>query len=183
MKQTLIHITCTLGLLVLLNGCSDSTSSIEEDLFGSATFDISGDIEGSKQGFADFDGFSAYGVSSWEISIHDFQPQTFSLTFMLISTGELERPGTGTYSIGYSATSDEVFSAFYVDTEAGYSDAMEYETYGEGYGGQLVITESNSDVVKGTFSFSAAHYDYETDQVTGSISVTNGKFEARARVN
>jgi hypothetical protein len=184
MKQILTFAAAALFSLFLLNGCSDSTSSIEDDLFGSASFDISGDIEGSKEGFADFDGFSAYGVSSWEISIHDFQPHTFSLTFMMIDTGdEIQRPGPGTYDISYGVGNEGSFSAFYVNTEDGYEEAFEYETYGEGTGGQLVITESSSDVVKGTFSFNAAKYDYDTGEVIGTISVTNGRFEARARVN
>lgn len=174
----LIAITWIAGLLTL--SCSESSVGNDDLGLGNATFSVSGDVEGSKSGMADFSDFNMNNLYSWDISIHDFDPQTFSLQFMIVSDSEIERPSTGTYSIGNEPDSD--FTASFTDTEDGFDNSVEYSTLFGEYSGTLTITESNNDVVKGTFSFTAGEENFDPEVPNREVSVTNGEFEARPRM-
>ncbi|WP_141691557.1 DUF6252 family protein [Rhodohalobacter halophilus] len=169
-----MSLTLLLSILIFsfCGGCSDSTSNDDLDELGTVTFEVSGALEGDKEGMADFYSMSAYSLYTWEISTHDFNPQSFSLQFQRTSQSEIENPEPGTYSIGGGP---DDYLAIFTDTEAGFADAVEYSTFSEGTGGTLEITHSSDDLIRGTFSFTASSEGGET------VTITNGQFEAKPR--
>lgn len=182
----IMEIRITVFTLVIavagITACSDNSTGPSETELGQATMTTSGDVEGQKEGMADFNSLDLGALYSWEISIHDFGPQTFSLSFRLLSSDPIERPGPGTYEIGSGPTDPAVFTANYSDVEDGISNATDYSTLFGDYGGSLTITESNDNQVKGTFEFNAADFDLENDQVLGEITVS-GEFIANQRIS
>ncbi|MCC5914981.1 MAG: hypothetical protein JJU46_11440 [Balneolaceae bacterium] len=169
----------TIALVAAFIGaCSDNSSSILDDQFGEVTFNISGDITGEKSGMADFYSMSSFGISTWEISMSDFNPSTFSLVIMAFSNEDIERPGTGTYPIGPNSESDLYFSAYYADESIDYE---EYSSDFEGFGGTLTITESNSDRIRGTFQMTLGMFDYDNGEVIGEVAISSGSFTALPR--
>lgn len=167
---------CLIFAFALLSSCSDSTSSTDDDL-GEVNFEISGDLSGQKSGVADFYGMSSSGVHTWEISMTDIGPQTFSFQIMKFSDEEITRPGTGTYSIGPDFIGDDDFTAYFTVIEGD----TEYSASEEGYGGTVTITTSDSDLVEGTFEVTLADYDIEAGEAVGELTITEGQFSARAR--
>jgi len=153
-------------------GCSDSTSNDKLDELGSVTFQVSGAVEGDKEGMADFWAMSAYSINSWEIATNDYNPQSFSMQFQKTSQSEIENPDPGTYSIGGGP---DDYLAIFIDTENGFEDSVEYNTFYEETGGTLEITHSSDDLIRGTFSFTASDEDGNT------VSISNGQIEAKPR--
>lgn len=196
-KILIISITMTITLL-LTWGCSDNSSG--PDLggdFGQVSLTVSGDVQGEKTGQADFYGDEpgGQGIHYWELSFNDFSPQTYSLTLSLMDFDEIQRPGSGTYEIGFDTPNpfeergEPVFLGIYTHIPNGsFTDAMEFETglfctEESPRGGTLVITSSSSSEVSGSFSFKAANYDFDDSGnciVNGEIEV-EGEFNARAR--
>lgn len=162
---------------------SDDEGASNANNFGDFQLSLNGDLSGSKNGFADFASMDSFGIQTWEISLNDNNPQTLSLQFMLSSaTGNINRPEPGTYEIGFSANSDSVFLANYVNIPDGnFQDSEEYSTFVETYGGTLTIEASTDNIVAGSFEFTAAKED-DNFNVIGSIEV-EGTFSATARQN
>jgi hypothetical protein len=161
--------------------CSDDNDGPEDISMGEANFTVSGAVEGEKSGQADFHHLTDLpgGLENWEISIHDFSPQTFSLQFSLSSSNSITQPGTGTYEIGFEANSSNVFLAIYTHIPNGdFMNSTEYSTLWGG-AGTLTITTSNEDTVSGSFQFSATEVDDELN-VVGTINIT-GEFTAKKR--
>lgn len=167
---------------VCITACSDNSTGPDEPDLGNASLTVSGDVEGQRQGMADFNSLHVMNLYTWEILIHDYNPQTFSLDFMLLSNEPIDRPGPGTYEIGSGTAEPTIFTASYSDVEDGFTNSTEYSTLFGEYGGTLTITESSDEQVKGTFEFTAADIDLENDRVLGEISVS-GEFTARQRIN
>lgn len=167
--------------------CSSDDEGSSENLdFGNFELSVTGDFTQDTSGFADFDGLSAFGVNSWEISMNDTNPSTVSLQLSLVSsTGEVSQPSAGTYEIGFEANSSDVFTAIYVHIPDGnFFETVEYSTLATGdqvYGGTLIIETSNANVVSGSFNFTAAKVD-DNFNVIGEIDVS-GEFTARKRMN
>ncbi|TVQ67493.1 MAG: hypothetical protein EA360_02205 [Balneolaceae bacterium] len=174
-----IFISVVLGL----TGCSDDPTGTDLDI-GDVSITITGDIEKNVSGGqADFDGMQTGQIHSWEISLNDLNPQTYSLVFLKIDTEQFAQPGTGAYSLG------EVnggFDAFF-DNIVGNFDITEYSTFslcetGEA-GGTLTLEASSASVVRGSFDFTAVKEDFDENfdcQVLGSIRV-RGEFRALPR--
>lgn len=200
---TLIKHAIWLGFLttimVFIGSCSDnSTGPDGSDDSGSATLTITGDFEAERTGFADFYASPELsgGMYYWQISIHDFAPQTFDLAIMRIDFNEIERPSVGTYEISeqipnpFSDDDEIIFFADYthiVDEDfnntTGYSTSLICPEFSAG--GELNITSSSNSEISGNFEFSAHHieYDSEGNCVLESSITVSGQFTANPRVS
>lgn len=183
MKSKKLFLLLTITALALINySCSDDDESSGGSDIGDATITVSGDVQEQKSGMADFHHLTDLpgGMETWEISIHDFSPQTFSLQFMLTSaTSEITQPGVGTYEIGFTPNSTSVFTAIYTHIPDGdFMNSTEYSTLWGGTG-TLNITTSNDNTVSGNFQFSASKVDDELN-IVGTIEVS-GEFTANKR--
>lgn len=163
-----------MGLFLLSCDNDDDDNGGGGGSLGSVSFDISGDVEGSKEGQA---ALLESSLGSIFFSFNDFNPQTYSLTFHWGPTttgGGTPIPGEGTYSISNSvdASQNNGFWVVYTNTENG-------EEYGlEGVSGSLTISDYGSNFIEGTFNFTAGQFDGE-----GTITVSNGVFTAVNETN
>lgn len=171
-------------LVVLITAC-DSNNNGADPITNADDFqlEVSGDFQTTASGFADFEGRSAFGVNSWEISMNDNNPQTLSLQLSLnSSSSDVSRPSPGTYDVGFEPNSTSVFTAIYTHIPDGsFVNSEEYSTLSEGFGGTLTITSSSENRVEGSFDFSLAKTD-DNFNVTGEIEV-KGEFTASKRMN
>jgi hypothetical protein len=141
---------------------------------GSVSFDMAGDVNGSKDGQA---ALLESSVGSIFFSFNDFDPQTYSLTLFWGPTttgGGTPIPGQGTYEITNSvqAAQNNGFWVAYTNTETG-------EEYGlDGVSGSLTISSYESDFIEGTFNFTAGKI-----VGTGTITAANGEFRAVNETN
>ncbi|MGM0634529.1 MAG: hypothetical protein ACQESK_00575 [Bacteroidota bacterium] len=186
MKKKPIFLCLFVLLLLGFSACSsddDSSSgpSSTDDL-GSTNFVVTGDFEAEKSGFADFASLDLGSISTWEISTHDYSPQTFSLNFMLTSaTNEVAQPEPGTYTIGFETNSTEVFHVVYTRIDDGdFSSAVEYTTW-DSDSGTLTIQSATENQVTGSYDFTAYYYD-DAFNKTSEIQVS-GEFAAKKRIN
>lgn len=181
-----------------LFGCSDSSSGPDLDNgLGQVSLTVSGDVQGEKSGMADFYGGEpgGQGIYYWELSFNDFSPQTYDLQLSLTDFDEIPRPAAGTYEIGFDPPNPfeergepEFFGIYTHIPNGSFSNAMEFETglfctEEAPRGGTLVITSSSSEAVSGSFSFTAANYDFDDSGnciSQGEIEVA-GEFTAKAR--
>ncbi|MFN2424567.1 MAG: DUF6252 family protein [Cryomorphaceae bacterium] len=137
---------------------------------------MSGDVEASHSGIADFSSFEISGIYNWDINMVDNNPITFSMSFTQIGFEPIEQPGPGTYELGLGG--DNTYIASYIAYED--DNPFDGEEYLVGYGGtsgELVITTSTDELVEGTFSFTAARLD-DDGVVQGTVTVSNGEFSA-----
>lgn len=163
----------------LLSCSSDDDNSADLSGFGSATVNLSGDLEGTRTGMADFHYHELGSMYMWEISFHDLSPQTFALTLMLQSHEPISRPTPGTYEIGFDPLDPDVFSASFINIEdSNFVDSVEYDTFDNG--GTLTIETSTDEKVTGHFEFTANSRD-DNFNSTGTIHVS-GSFEALKRI-
>ena len=182
-----LSILSVIGSVLIFTSCSDDDDNSSTGPTGggtgghggSASFDVSGDVEASHSGIADFRAFEMNGIYTWDINMLDNSPITFNLSFVQTGFEPIEQPGPGTYELGFGSTGD--YSASY----AVYEDDNPFggEDYLVGFGetsGELVITTSTDELIEGTFSFSAARLD-DDGMVDGTVTVTNGEFSAVPR--
>lgn len=176
MNQILLSIAFLFALCFL--GCSSDDDNGDTPSDG-VTFEISGDVEGEKSGFASVVQVEESGITQIFISMNDgiTGVQTFSLGFYLSNTGQdVELPSEGEYSIGTPAVGD-----FWVDyTDIGTGDGVEYGSIW-GASGTLTITEATSNRLTGQFEFTAEGNVDSMGVPTGSIEVTNGQFSAQVQ--
>lgn len=148
---------------------------------GSATFTMSGEVEGVKTGMAEFEQIivESINLKTWTISIFDLTPQTFTLDITsFVTTENPSQPGVGSYPIGMDQNNPEAnyfnASLSLIENENA-AIFVDYETSIAG-GGTLTITKSDNKEISGTFAFTADRYDDSmtnagTVEVTGSFSV------------
>lgn len=128
---------------------------------------------------ADFTYNDLGSLKEWELSFHDYGPQTFSLTLMLTDLEEVNQPQPGNHSIGHHPTDPTVFLGIFTNIEDGnYESMVEYDTFTSL--GTLTIVSSTDEKVVGSFEFSANTRD-EQFSVIGSINIS-GSFEAYKRI-
>ncbi|TVQ04102.1 MAG: hypothetical protein EA359_07530 [Balneolaceae bacterium] len=170
-----IQTTITLLLSISLISCSDNSTSSDDTAQGSATFSVSGDLQGSRSGTAEFPGVDS--TLDWDLWIYSLSNGGFSLDIRIFFDREAPGPPpTGTYSIGdHSADGTAEYSEF----TSGAIPQIFSTKDGGGYGGTITINESNNDVVRGTFQFTAGRWNESTESFTGEINITNGNFTAR----
>jgi len=135
---------------LLLPGSSDPAT---DPGLGTASFTISGDIEGEREGIANFRAFEMSGVHTWDINILDQSPITYTIAFMLWSDEIIEWPSPGTYNLVMGNFDGTEFHGTY-------SDMSESSTHPEGYvvnlpgsetQGTLNITSSSENLVNSVF--------------------------------
>lgn len=154
---------------------SKDKEQLEVDL-GSATLTVTGDVQGSFSGMADFHALSTNQSDTWSISMHDYNPQNFSLNFVRTGKG-VERPEVGTYTIGASHKAD-FFATFVHIVGQNFTAAKEYSTL-EDPSGTLTIQTSNSQSVIGDFDLTAFEYN-DNFEIVGSVHI-KGSFNANQR--
>ncbi|MCH8543228.1 MAG: hypothetical protein LAT61_06650 [Alcanivorax sp.] len=190
-------------LLIMLTaaGCGGSSSSSNNDGPGGGsggeegvTFTASGAVTGQFNGMMDFHymDFDDFGVDGarWELSGNDGSggSQSFSLVIAIESLDNggagIGRPPVGSYDIGFEINSTEVFTTIFTHIGAGgVVNSTEYVSDSDTWTGTLTITESSSNVVKGTFSANLFSEDFCTAEgcVGDSVNI-NGEFTAHERV-
>lgn len=176
--KNIIYLILAFTVTLSLISCSDDdpTGPGPVDV-GSVSFTVSGDIEAELDGVAEFIRLEENAGVIFDFSFVD-TPQTFSMTFTNVSQDDSDLPVTGAYDMGSNLADDGVFLAIFEDLRDGLFESTEYSTLTEGTGGTLEITESSSDVLRGTFSFTASSDDPETGEPAGEITISDGEFEA-----
>lgn len=179
-----------ISLSVALSACSDDSSGPETgtDDIGDTTFSVSGDVDSNHAGQADFWGLDGdYGLNTWEISMHDFNPQTFNLSFMLSSTSPISRPEPGTYDIndadGFTVIYEYIENQDYANAKE-YSNVLWLCSETNPSNGTLTISSSSDSEVRGTFNVSLSSVDIDDSGNCvdmGSVNIT-GEFRATERI-
>lgn len=150
--------------------------------FGKIELTLSGDLQGERNGVADFYHGSARSTEWWEISAHHGRvgEQKFSFNLKLTTMNqELSQPKPGTYKIGFTPNSTEVFAASFIDIID--SENHVQKEYGTMPGeGTLTIEVSTENQVKGHFEFTAHSLD-DMMNVENQITV-KGNFDAVNRM-
>ncbi len=167
-----------------LAACSDDDGSpdIPGEHNGSANFQVSGEIEGEYSGIADFRAFEMSGIHTWDITMIDQDPITFSVSFTQVGSDLIDRPEPGTYELGITPgnQSDDTYMASFENYVDG---PFQSDSYTVGIGdttGELIITSSSDELIEGTFSFTAVRLDDEGN-LGETIAVTDGEFSAVPR--
>lgn len=167
---------------VIFIGCSkDKDEGGGSDGLGTVTLTAKGDVNGTFKGMADFEGMQLSSrAESWDLSMHDYNPQTFSLNIARMYDG-LEVPEPGTYSIGGPLDAD--YTVIFVDTRSQTADYAykEYTIFGSEPHGTLTVTSSSEKTVKGKFSVTV--YFYDDDGVAKDQVELNGEFTANKRIH
>lgn len=153
-------------------------TSDKRELKGSASFVVSGELEGEYSGIAYFRPFERNGLHSWGITLIDQNPMTFTVSFAQTSSEPISAPEVGVYTLGINPGNrkDDVYLT---SLEYFESDPLKRESYSVGFGessGVLEITKSTDELIEGTFSFNAVRL--EKGLVAGDIEVTEGSFSA-----
>jgi len=173
-----------LSFLMTFMSCSDDSSGPGDlDDLGEASMNVSGDIDTNHSGQADFWSMQFSGINTWEIHMNDFNPQTFSLTFLLTSMEAIERPEAGTYEL------DELegFSVIYEYIEdQDFENAREFSNVfcDDSDNGTLTISSSSDSEIRGSFNTTISEYDIDNSGQCvnlGTVNIT-GNFRATQRI-
>jgi len=111
--------------------------------------------------------------------LSDFNPQTFSLTFSLISFDAIERPEAGTYDL----VETDGFSVVYVNIEN--QDLVNTREFtnvfcNESDNGTLTISSSSESEIRGSFNTTLSEFEIDDSGqcvILGTVNVT-GSFRA-----
>jgi hypothetical protein len=164
-------VTAALGIVFLTSACGSGSTAPE---VGSFEATVSGDLTTTLSGSAIF-GVGDVGTGGqWMV----YMPETSAGAFQVVAIGpegSVTRLQTGTYDIVEATTADEgevagVFISFSTATEIfGSAD------------GSLTVTESDDDVVRGNFQFTAVELATDlTIEPDGRQVTVSGQFVAIA---
>jgi hypothetical protein len=165
--------------MTFLSCSEDSSGPGDLEDLGEATLSVSGDIEANHTGQADFLSMQFSGVNNWEIHMHDFNPQTFSMTIFLTSLDEVGPPGTGTFEF------DEIegFSVIYEYIEnEDLQNAREFSNVfcDDSENGTFTISSSSDSEIRGSFNATISEYELNDSgqcENLGTVNIT-GNFRA-----
>ena len=159
------HVATSLAVLAALAACNDDDDGGNGPSAGGADVEVSGAIE------SNWDGRSFYAVDDEEGDFFilafdgDYPSEanlglgTYDGEFVAFYFENSGQPGTGSYGVGDGQPAQALY----------YNDAGQRACLTtNGRGGQLVISESGSQMV-GTFEFDAFCSDLSTVSVTGSF--------------
>jgi|SRR5690554_3091646 len=184
MNKAIFFMTVLLSTsLVACGGDDNNVNNSGGFDLGEISVTVSGDMEGNFSGMADFDHLATGNIETWEISGHDYDPQSFSISFMdMVIGGSAERPLPGTHSIG-GVLADYTAGFEYFPDPGNYFEYIEYSTiFGSNpTSGTLTVTSSNENTVKGSFEFTAYRVD-DNLNIVGTVQVS-GEFTANKRIN
>lgn len=181
MNKVVLFMTSLLSVSLMSCGNDDNNSSSSD--FGEINITVTGQLEDNFSGMADFHQSEVLSTQVWEISGHDYNPQTFSIQLMDVGiTDDAERPSPGTYSIGNTVNADYTVNFTHIPNGS-FSNSVEYSTtYGNNANnGTLTITSSTENTVKGSFECTAYRVDNNLN-IIGTIQVV-GDFTANKRIN
>ncbi|MCA1763609.1 MAG: DUF6252 family protein [Cryomorphaceae bacterium] len=185
--KSFAHILFVISSFLIFTSCggdddSNNPPSDPGGHGGSASFDISGEIEGEHSGIADFRAFEMAGVYNWDITIINQDPITFNISFLQQGEDPIDRPGEGTYELGINPgnQSNDIYTGSYVNYGGNPSEQDNYTIGIDETSGTMEITSSSDELIEGTFSFTAARIG-DDGNVAGTIEVTNGEFSAVPR--
>ena len=174
-----------IAILPLLFGCSDDSSGPEDlDDLGEATLNVSGDINANHTGQADFWSEDTGVVNLWELTMYDFNPQTFSLSFLLTSSDPIARPGPGNYEIveanGFNAVYEYIENQDFVNTRVFIKLFCDDDNAGE-----LTITNSSDSEIRGNFNITISEWDFDDLGNCVNLGTVNikGDFRATERIS
>lgn len=180
MKKISLIFTLIISTIFLSCSSDDDNNSHGNSELGSVTITLSGDLEGTRTGFADFHLQEVGSVHSWSLSFYDYNPQTFSSSLMIAGLGGVSKPTPGTYEIGFAANDSNVFFGSFVNIENNdFGNAVEYSTFESV--GTLTIETSTDERVTGHFEYTA-HTDDDMGNISGTINVS-GSFDAKKRIS
>src|SRR5690554_2660736 len=171
--KTMKYIFNTLLLIALLftfTACSDDDNGGPStgggggsDQQGTASFTVSGDVEGEYTGIADFRAFEMSGIHTWDIGLKDYSPRTFNISFRQFGDEPIDAPSVGNYSLDLSQEEGVYLTSFEHFDSDNPSPGGEY-TVGMGEtSGVLKITSSTDTRIEGTFSFTASRLEDDGD--------------------
>lgn len=159
------------------SACSSKQENDPKADLATVELTVTGDVQGTFTGMADFDALETGQSQIWSLSMHDYRPQTFSLAFLRMNKG-LKNPEVGTYTVGTGAGAD--FSAIFTHiVDENFSAAREFSSFGDGTSGTLTIESATDQMIKGSFDFSATGYDDQIQQLN-TVHI-KGKFKANKR--
>lgn len=160
---------------------SEKKKTVSSENLGKMELTISGDIEGTRTGTADFYYGSTGPITLWDISSHDSRTgQTFSFYLRIQSMNEeIPQPKPGTYKIALAPNSTDIFNASFTDI-IDRENHVQKEYSARGDAGTLTIEVSNEKQVKGHFEFTAHEAD-ALGEASAQITV-KGKFDAVDRM-
>src|SRR5690625_950054 len=133
---------------------------------------------------ADFELDKYSNTYIFDISLHDFNPQTLSRSIQKVHADEdnIEIPGPGTYTIG--TFSDADYQAEFIPiVDVDFVNTTEYFTAfsdEKDTSGELTIHSCDGKTLKGSFESTAHVVDAEFNQVR-SVSLV-GEFTANKRI-
>ncbi len=141
---------------------------------GTVSFEMSGDIDGAKDGFAYIGTYETDSISNYQFNFGD--GDTYTLTLSRMGEG-IESPSVGVYTVG-TITDDDFgvsMEIFAMDNE---SEAISFHaaSLDEDVGGMMDITSSSSSSAAGTFEFDLISYDDDGNE--RRVAITNGQFTA-----
>lgn len=192
-KQLITSFTAIIFLMAatFLTACSKSEKPDSSGSgLGTMTLEVTGEVNGSFKGMADFNHLKVSQTESWSIAGHDMKPQTFSLDITAIgnqfTSNTIGRPEPGNYSIGGMQTADYQATFTHIVDEDFYNSNGKNVTYtttylNEGQNGTLTITSSTEETVKGTFSFTAHPQDTSSPDASSKTVQIQGEFTAHKR--
>src|SRR5690606_1825159 len=170
MNKVVLFMTSLLSVSLMSCGNDDNNSSSSD--FGEINLTVTGQLEDNFSGMADFHQSEVLSTQVWEISGHDYNPQTFSIQLMDVgSTDDAGEPSPGTYSTGDTVNADYTVK-FTHNRHGSFSTSVEYRTtYGNNANnGTLSFTSSTETTVKGSFECAAYRVDNNLN-IVGPIQV------------
>lgn len=186
-KMKIFKMASFLLFVTFFSGACSKDDKQEPNLeLGKVTLSVTGDVEGTFSGVADFDVVSTTQTQVWTMNMYDNTPQNFSLSFFDVSIEEVQRPEPGVYTIGSSVSADysavfEYFPGGDYEQGEGYSTSHILDGFiGSDTHGKLTITSSNDNTVQGSFEFNAHRLD-DVMNVVGTVQIV-GEFTANKRI-
>lgn len=132
---------------------------------GTSSVTVSGALESTHTGIAEYELSEGETVASWRLYMHDVAPQqTFAMVISTVgmppSEGQaptIARPTPGTYALGGDTYKDDVFDVQYTyfgDPEDEDPPTWRTDIQGEG---EFIVTESTDEKLVGSFTLDIYH--------------------------
>jgi len=174
----LFFVFISFAFLAVVSCNEDTTSALEfEPPPATGSFLVTGTVNREVSGEASFQIETFNNSTTLEIIIFDDFIDEFQLDFFLTYQGDGQIPGTGTYKIGGDPDDQNIFRAYLSFFGGGFGDGVVFSTDFLDDAGTLVITESTSERLSGTFQFEAQTFDLSGDE-PAFINIQDGEFSA-----
>lgn len=166
LRSTLL---AAVAVLAVGTGCGSDVSSADTvGPGGVSSMTVSGDVEGTFQGYATYTDASLE-LGYFALGLTDNRSFSLDLT---IAAPDNAPPPEGRYTISSGYGSDKVQATFNQFQEGSFMNPAQYPAAGA-TAGVLEITESSPAAVVATFEFNAQ------DKAGNAITLTHGSFHAK----